>query len=43
MELISLVKKKNSKEAVELINEGANLDYADEVFKIKACTNFVIQ
>lgn len=43
MELISLVRKKNSKEAIELIRGGANLDYEDEVFKIKACTQFVIQ
>ncbi|XP_076108147.1 uncharacterized protein LOC143076304 isoform X2 [Mytilus galloprovincialis] len=30
MELISLVKKKKSKEAIELIKGGSNLDYVDE-------------
>ncbi|OPL32597.1 hypothetical protein AM593_10617, partial [Mytilus galloprovincialis] len=30
MELISLIKKKNRKEAIELIKGGSNLDYVDE-------------
>lgn len=33
MELISLVKKKKSKEAIELIKGGFNLNYVDEVCK----------